>query len=71
MRIGVPREIKVHESLPFIKKLARLGIAAALREDMHLRNGLNVCAGAITQPEVAAALGYSWLDPLKALDRII
>ena len=54
-------------TLPFIKKLARLGIAAALREDEHLRDGLNVCAGAITQREVAAALGYSWLDPMKAL----
>jgi len=56
-------------TLPFIKKLARLGVVAALREDAHLRNGLNVCAGAITQPAVAAALGYSYLDPLKALEK--
>lgn len=56
-------------TLPFIKQLARLGVAGALREDPHLRNGLNVCAGTVTQAEVAAALGCSWLDPLKALEK--
>ncbi len=56
-------------TLPFIRKLASLGIVKALREDAHLRNGLNVCAGSVTQAQVAAALGYSWLDPLKALDK--
>ncbi len=56
-------------TLPFIRKLAGLGVAAALREDAHLRNGLNVCNGSVTQVKVAAALGYSSLDPLKALEK--
>jgi len=54
-------------TLPFIRRLAGLGIARALLADEHLRNGLNVHAGTITQPQVAAALGYTYTDPLKAL----
>jgi len=57
-------------TLPHVRKLARMGIGAALREDLHLRNGLNVCAGAITQREVAAALGHPFQDPLKALENV-
>ena len=57
-------------TLPHVRKLARMGIGAALREDAHLRNGLNVCAGAITQREVAAALGHPFQDPLKALENV-
>lgn len=57
-------------TLPFVRKLAGSGIAAALRGDAHLRNGLNVCAGAVTQREVASALGYPLLDPMQALERI-
>jgi alanine dehydrogenase len=57
-------------TLPHVRKLARMGIGAALREDAHLRNGLNVCAGAITQREVAATLGYTFQEPLRALETI-
>ena len=59
-----------HATLPFVRALAGRGIAAALREDRHLRNGLNVCAGALTRPEVAAALGLEAVDALDALARI-
>ncbi len=59
-----------HATLPFVKKLAGLGIAAALREDVHLRNGLNICAGAVTQAAVAGALGLPYVAPLRALQSI-
>lgn len=57
-------------TLPHVRKLARMGIGAALREDAHLRNGLNVCAGTITQRKVAAALGHPFQDPLRALENV-
>lgn len=54
-------------TLPFVKELAGRGVADALRSDAHLRNGLNVCRGAVTNREVAEALGYAYVDPLRAL----
>ena len=57
-------------TLPYVRKLAGMGIIAALREDDHLRNGLNVCAGLITQRDVALALGHSYHDAFKALEKI-
>lgn len=38
--------------------LADKGWQQAMRDDVHLRNGLNVCQGAITYAAVAQALGY-------------
>ncbi|MBS1209332.1 MAG: alanine dehydrogenase [Proteobacteria bacterium] len=43
-------------TLPFALALANKGWKAALRDDVHLRNGLNVCQGKLTRPEVAEAL---------------
>ena len=43
-------------TLPFVLRMAQKGIAAALAADPHLRAGLNVQAGKITHPAVAAAL---------------
>jgi alanine dehydrogenase len=54
-------------TLPYVKALAGLGAVQALQRDEHLRNGLNVCRGAVTHREIAAALGYSFVDPLLAL----
>ncbi|MGB3937623.1 MAG: alanine dehydrogenase, partial [Burkholderiales bacterium] len=54
-------------TLPFVAALADAGIAAALRADPHLRDGLTVCRGAVTRPEVAAALGYPYVPPERAL----
>ncbi|MBI3043816.1 MAG: alanine dehydrogenase [Betaproteobacteria bacterium] len=54
-------------TLPFVKELAGRGVVEALRLNEHLRNGLNVCHGAVTRPEVAQALGTGFTDPLRAL----
>lgn len=54
-------------TLPHVLALAGLGWREALRADAHLRNGLNVCAGQVTHPAVAQALGY----PLTAADRLL
>jgi alanine dehydrogenase len=42
-------------------------VLEALKENAHLRNGLNVCRGAVTQREVAEARGYPYVEPLRAL----
>ena len=44
-------------TLPFTLALANKGWRAALQNDSHLRNGLNVANGQITHPAVATALG--------------
>jgi len=54
-------------TLPYVEALAGKGIAAALRDDVGLRNGLNVHRGAITRPEVAAALGLPYREAGRAL----
>lgn len=41
--------------------LADKGWRQALRDDPHLRNGLNVCEGKVTYAAVAQALGYDWV----------
>jgi alanine dehydrogenase len=43
-------------TLPYIENLANKGIANALEEDEHLRNGLNIKDGFITHPGVKEAL---------------
>jgi alanine dehydrogenase len=43
-------------TLPFVLKMARMGVSAALAADPHLKAGLNVAAGQITHPAVAQAL---------------
>ncbi|TAN56260.1 MAG: alanine dehydrogenase [Betaproteobacteria bacterium] len=50
-------------TLPFVLALADNGWRAALAADAHLKNGLNVCRGRVTNREVAAALGYASVDP--------
>ena len=44
-------------TLPYVLELADAGVEEALEHDSHLRLGLNVKAGEITHPAVAAALG--------------
>ena len=59
---GVPRTSTYalnNATLPFVLALADKGWQQALRDDPHLRNGLNVCAGQVTCAEVAHALGYT------------
>ena len=43
-------------TLPFVKKLAKLGAEAAMAADPHLANGLNVSGGKIRHAAVAEAL---------------
>lgn len=43
--------------LPFALQIADKGYVQALKDNSHLRNGLNVCAGEITNAPVAQALG--------------
>jgi len=53
--------------LPYAINLANKGLQA-LRDDEHLRNGLNVHAGHITFDAVAQALGEPCLPAEKALN---
>lgn len=42
--------------------LADKGWQRAMREDVHLKNGLNVCQGKVTYQAVAQALGYQYVN---------
>jgi alanine dehydrogenase len=67
---GVPRTSTYalnNVTLPHVLMLADKGYQQALREDRHLRNGLNVHEGKITCEEVARDLGYEYVDPETAL----
>jgi alanine dehydrogenase len=57
-----------HATLPYVLQLANRGVDEALSRDVHLRNGLNVARGQITEPAVAEALGYDYVDPILALE---
>jgi alanine dehydrogenase len=54
-------------TLPFAVALADKGWRRALAEDPHLAAGLNVHAGRVTHPAVAAALGHELLPVADAL----
>ena len=45
-----------HATLPFIKKIADLGLEKACASDNHLANGLNMANGEIRHPSVESAL---------------
>ncbi|WP_028864742.1 alanine dehydrogenase [Psychromonas aquimarina] len=54
-------------TLPYILKLADLGYRQALKQDKHLLNGLNICAGKVTIKEVAKAHGLNFSDPQQLI----
>ncbi|MHA1567821.1 MAG: alanine dehydrogenase [Alphaproteobacteria bacterium] len=54
-------------TLPFVMALAQKGHVAALRDDPHLAKGLNICAGKVTHPAVAADLGLTYVPVEEAL----
>jgi alanine dehydrogenase len=54
-------------TLPFVLALAGHGWAAAMREDPHLRAGLNVHAGQLTHEAVGESLGLPWVEPALML----
>ena len=51
----------------FALKIANLGYKQACLEDKHLRNGLNVCLGHVTNRPVAEDLGYPYVPPEEFL----
>jgi alanine dehydrogenase len=59
-----------NSTLPFVMALADKGVKRALQDDPHLRNGLNVAGGAITEPAVAAALGLEYHDVDRAVSQL-
>jgi len=54
-------------TLPYAIELANKGWASALLENVHLRNGLNICRGKVTYQAVARELGYSFVEPVEAI----
>jgi alanine dehydrogenase len=65
---GVPRTSTFalnNATLPYVLELADRGWKAAFARNPHLRDGLNVCAGQVTHPAVAEALGYALADPAR------
>lgn len=47
-----------HATLPFVQTLAANGWKEAMRADLNLQAGLNVCHGKVAYPAVAMAHGY-------------
>lgn len=67
---GVPRTSTFalnNVTLPHVLNLANNGYRQALHDDPHLRAGLNVHHGKVTQKEVAHDLGYDYMPPEQAL----
>ena len=54
-------------TLPFTLALADKGWRAAMIDDPHLRNGLNVCSGHVTYKAVAEARGLEYVPPERLL----
>lgn len=54
-------------TLPYALALANKGYKAALLDDPHLRNGLNVMTGQVTHAEVAESLDIALVDAVAAL----
>ena len=54
-------------TLRHAKNIAYLGWQKALKDDKHLRAGLNVCEGKLTYAAVGEALGIETVDPLECL----
>lgn len=70
---GVPRTSAFalnNATLPYVLALAEQGVQKALLSDTHFLNGLNVCAGAVTNLAVAKALGQEFVSPQLALEKI-
>jgi len=53
--------------LPYALELADKGWMQALQDNPHLKNGLNVCRGKVTHPEVAEDLALDYTAPEEQL----
>jgi alanine dehydrogenase len=61
---GVPRTSTLalnNATLPFVLAIADKGWKAALADDVHLKDGLNIAHGKVTCEPVAEALGYKYV----------
>ena len=56
-----------NSTLPYVIELVEHGAEAAMLRNEHLRNGLNVYKGVVTEPHVARDQGYEHQDPLELL----
>jgi alanine dehydrogenase len=54
-------------TLPHLLSLCDKGYVKALTDNAHLRNGLNVHKGDITNRQVADALGYAFVDAMQSM----
>ncbi len=54
-------------TLPYIMEIANKGWKKALLENLHLKNGLNVCFGEITHKGVAESLNIEYIETPSAL----
>jgi len=54
-------------TLPYVLELADKGVKSALLSNVHLLNGLNVCAGKVTNEFVGAAHSLAYVKPVDAL----
>jgi len=54
-------------TLPYILALADKGYLAAMKDDPHLRSGLNIHKGEVVHKAVADTLGYKAQDPKQVL----
>lgn len=57
-------------TLTYILAIANKGVKQALLDDIHFRDGLNVCQGKITYEAVARNLGYSYVIAADALAKL-
>ena len=57
-----------NETLPFVAAIAVKGWRRALSDDPHLRDGLNICRGAVTHAAVATALGRPYVPAASSLE---
>lgn len=57
-------------TMPFVLKLADLGVHGALRSDAGFMKGLNVAAGRVTYEPVAEDQGLSHIAPEEALELV-
>ncbi len=57
-------------TLPYILELATLGFSQALKSNVHLRNGLNICAGKVTLQTVAQEQDLNYTPAIEALNSI-
>lgn len=56
-----------HATLPRVLALADLGWRSALREDPHLRHGLNIGEGQVTHPAVAQSLDVEYVPAERVI----